>query len=221
MKRVPIHTPSAPSVSAAASPRPSYRPPAATTGTCSPTASTTCGHERHRRHGAGVAAGLGALGDDEVAPAGDGGDGVADLAAHRADEDVGVVQRVDGLAGHAEAGDEDAGAALDDVVDALLDLPRHGREQVDAERLGGQLADLGHLVGQLVGAHRRGAERADAAGLADGGDEAVVGHPAHPGEHDRVLDVEQVGETGAHGRDGSGVHVGPTWCSMGDGHSST
>ena len=51
--------------------------------------------ERHRGDGAGVAAGLGALGDDEVAPAGDGADGVADLAAHRADEDVGVVQGVD------------------------------------------------------------------------------------------------------------------------------
>ena len=105
---------------------------------------------------------------------------------------------VDDLAGHAEAGDEDAGAALDDVVDALLDLAGHGREQVDAERLGGELADLGHLLGQLVGAHRRGAERADAAGLADGGDEAVVGHAAHAGEHDRVLDVEQVGESRAH-----------------------
>ena len=49
--------------------------------------------ERHRGDGAGVAAGLGALGDDEVAPAGDGADGVADLAAHRADEDVVVVQQ--------------------------------------------------------------------------------------------------------------------------------
>ena len=48
-----------------------------------------------------------------------------------------------------------------------LDLAGQGGEQVDAERLGGELADLGHLLGQLVGAHRRGAERADAAGLAD------------------------------------------------------
>ena len=83
-------------------------------------------------------------------------------------------------------------------LDALLDLPGHRREEVDAERLGGQLADLGHLLGQLGDAHRRGAERADAAGLAHRGDEPVVRDAAHPGEHDRVLDVEQFGQTGAH-----------------------
>jgi len=43
MKRVPIHTPSAPRASDAARPRPSNSPPAATTGTRSPTASTTWG----------------------------------------------------------------------------------------------------------------------------------------------------------------------------------
>ena len=43
MKRVPTHTPSAPSTRAAASPRPSTMPPAATTGTRSPTASTIWG----------------------------------------------------------------------------------------------------------------------------------------------------------------------------------
>ncbi len=43
MNLVPIHTPSAPSASDAASPRPSNNPPAATTGTRSPTASTTWG----------------------------------------------------------------------------------------------------------------------------------------------------------------------------------
>ena len=55
----------------------------------------------------------------------------------------------------------------------------------------------GHLVGQFLGAHRAGAERADATGLADRGDEAVVADPAHAGEHDRVLDLQQFGETGA------------------------
>src|SRR5579884_2542903 len=43
MKRVPTHTPSAPSDRAAASPRPSKIPPAATTGTCPATASTIWG----------------------------------------------------------------------------------------------------------------------------------------------------------------------------------
>ena len=43
MKRVPTQMPSAPSASAAARPRPSKMPPAATTGTVSPTASTIWG----------------------------------------------------------------------------------------------------------------------------------------------------------------------------------
>ena len=43
MNRVPIHTPSAPSASAAARPRPSKIPPAATTGISAPTASTIWG----------------------------------------------------------------------------------------------------------------------------------------------------------------------------------
>jgi hypothetical protein len=42
MNRVPILTPAAPSMSAAAMPRPSKMPPAATTG-IGDTASTTCG----------------------------------------------------------------------------------------------------------------------------------------------------------------------------------
>ena len=43
MNRVPIHTPSAPRARAAARPRPSKMPPAATTGMWSPTASTIWG----------------------------------------------------------------------------------------------------------------------------------------------------------------------------------
>ena len=66
----------------------------------------------------------------------------------------------------------------------------------------GQGAHPGHLVGE-AGAHGRRAERADAAGLADGGDELVVRHAAHAGEHDGVLDVEQFGEPGAHARERS------------------
>ena len=108
------------------------------------------------------------------------------------------VEQVDDLARHAEAGDEDARAALDHALDAVLDLAGHRGQQVDAERLRRQLADLCHLLRQLVDAHRRRAERADAAGLADRGDESVVAHAAHAGEHDRVFDVEQFGEPGAH-----------------------
>ena len=90
------------------------------------------------------------------------------------------------------------GAAVDHGLDARFDLAGQRGEQVDAERLGGQLADRGHLGRQLVGPHRRGTQRADPAGLADRGDQAVVADAAHPGEHDRVLDVEQFGQPRAH-----------------------
>ena len=67
------------------------------------------GDEGHRGDRAGVAAGLGALGHDEVAAGLDRGDGVADLAAHDDDEHVVVVAQVDDVAGDAEAGDEHRG----------------------------------------------------------------------------------------------------------------
>ena len=84
------------------------------------------------------------------------------------------MQQVDHLARHAEPGDEDPRPAVDDRLDARLDLAGQRGQQVDAERLGRQLPHAGHLLGQLVGAHRRGPERADAAGLADRGDQPVV-----------------------------------------------
>ncbi len=91
MKRVPIHTPSAPSASAAARPRPSKIPPAATTGHPVADRVDDLRHERHRRDVSGVAARLGALRDDDVAPGLDRGDRVAHLAAHDRDEHVVLV----------------------------------------------------------------------------------------------------------------------------------
>ena len=122
MKRVPIQTPSAPRASDGGQ-APAVEQ-AAGGDHRHPVADRVddLGHEGHRGDRAGVAAGLGALGDDEVAAALDGGDGVADLAAHAPDQHVVVVQQVDGVAGHAEAGDEDPGAALDDVRDLGRDL---------------------------------------------------------------------------------------------------
>jgi hypothetical protein len=84
---------------------------------------------------------------------------------------------------------------LDDALDALLHLTGHRREQVDAERLAGGGAHLGHLLGQFVLAHGAGPERADAARLADRGDQPVVADATHPGEHHRVFDVEHVRQT--------------------------
>ena len=142
MKRVPIQTPSAPSASAAARPRPSKMPPAATTGTRSPTASTTWGTSGMVATVPGVPAGLGALGDDEVAAGLDRGDRVADLAAHVDHEDVVVVAQLDDLARHAERGDEHRHPLRDEVLDVGEHLGGQRGEQVDAERLRGSGLDL-------------------------------------------------------------------------------
>ena len=59
-------------------------------------------------------------------------------------------------------------------------------------------ADRGDLGHHLLVAHGRGAEAAEPAGLGHRGDQRGVGHPAHAGQHDRVLDAEHVGEPGLH-----------------------
>ena len=74
------------------------------------------GHEREGGDLAGVAARLGALGDDDVAAGLDRVDGVAHLAAHADHQHVAAVAEVDHVAGHAEPGDEHRGALVDDVV---------------------------------------------------------------------------------------------------------
>ena len=56
-------------------------------------------------------------------------------------------------------------------------------------------------VDHLLGAHGRRAEAAEAAGLGDRGDHPVVGDTAHAGEHDGVFDVQHLGQSRAHGGD--------------------
>ncbi len=80
--------------------------------------------EGHRGDRAGVSTGLGALGDDEVAAAGDRADGMAHLAAHRGDDDPGVVEGVDDVPRDTESGDEQRRSAIDDVTDPRVDLVR-------------------------------------------------------------------------------------------------
>jgi len=104
---------------------------------------------RDQGHGgnrAGVAAGFGSLGDDEVDTAGHRVDGVANLAAHAADEDALGMQQVDRFARNAEPGHEKFGTTVDHRLNAPFDLPRQRGEKIDAERLVGQLADCCHLM---------------------------------------------------------------------------
>ena len=105
---------------------------------------------------------------------------------------------VDHLGRHAEAGDEHRGAALDDLLDLADQVPGHGGEQVDAERLVRGLADLGDLGHHPLVGHGRGAEAAEPSGLGHRGHQGGVGHAAHAGQHDRVVDAEHVGQSGLH-----------------------
>ena len=60
--------------------------------------------------------------------------------------------------------------------------------------------DRRHLGHHRLVAHGRGTEAPEPSGLRDGGDELGVGDAAHAGQHDGVLDPEQLGESCAHRR---------------------
>ncbi len=201
MKRVPIHTPSAPSASDGGQAPPVEQPAGRDHRHPIADGVDDLGHERHGGDLAGVAAGLGALGHDDVASGLDRGDGVADLAAHVHHQHVLAVAQLDDVAGHAQPGHEHPAAALDDGLDLRLHVARSGGEQVDAEGLVGQRPHLGDLFDHLVEAHGRRAHAPEASGLADRRDQGRVRHPAHAGEHHGVLDLEDVGQSGAHDRD--------------------
>ena len=197
MNRVPTQTPAAPSARAAASPRPSKMPPAATTGTRSPTASTIRGHERHGGDETGVPTRLGALGDDEVAARVDGPLGVDHLAAHVGHQDVVAVTEIDHRGRHAESGDEDRCAALDQKLDALDEVTGRS-QQVDPEGTVGRRAHRRDLSRHLLVRHSRGPEAAEATGGRDRGHERGVGDAAHSRQHDRMLDAQSFRECRAH-----------------------
>ena len=117
------------------------------------------GDEREGRDLAGVPAGLGALGHDEVASGIDGTHRVLDLAAHADDDDVVAVAELDDLGRDPEPGHERRGAALDDHLDLLGHAAGHGGEEVDAEGLVGGCAhgrDFRHHLRVAHGGRRPG-----------------------------------------------------------------
>ena len=143
-------------------------------------------------------ASLGALGHHKVAPTGHGSHSVANFASHAAHQNVVRVQQVDDLARHAEAGNEDACATVDDGLNTGFNLARECGEQIDAKWLGCERAHLGHLERKFVGPHRARPKRADAACFADGSNQLVVTHAAHTGQHDWVLDFQEFGQACVH-----------------------
>ena len=110
------------------------------------------------------------------------------------------VEQVDGVARHAEAGDEDPRAAVDHRLRSGSTCPGRAvsRSTPNGLAVSSRTSAISSASSSSPIVQRP--ERAEAAGLADRGDEAVVAHPAHAGEHHRVLDVEQVGQARAHGR---------------------
>ena len=110
------------------------------------------------------------------------------LAAHHDDLHSVVVHHLDEFLRHRKSGDKD--------LDFFFDHHRHvrahhignRREQIDGERLVGQLASRADFGAQILGAERRGADNAKAARVGNRGHELVHRDPAHPGEENRVLD---------------------------------
>ena len=146
-----------------------------------------------------MTAGLGALGHDEVASGVDGAHGVVDLAAHVDDEHVGAVALLDHLGGNAESRHEGGRAAVDDDLDLLRHAAGHGGEEIDREGLVGGRAHGGYLGLHGSAAHGAGTEAAEAARFRDGRHQFGVRDASHSGQHDGVLDAEQLGEASSHG----------------------
>ena len=91
----PVHAPSAPIATAAAICLPVTIPPAASTGTAPVDGLDDLGDQHHRRHLAAVAAGLGALRDDQIHARRDLFDGMLLGADERGDGDAALLARVD------------------------------------------------------------------------------------------------------------------------------
>jgi hypothetical protein len=86
------------------------------------------GDERQRRHGPRVAAGLGALRDDDVAAGLDRTAGVVDLPAHVHDEHAVAVAELHDVTRYAEAGDEDRRALVDEELHLRGQIAGHRRQ---------------------------------------------------------------------------------------------
>ena len=163
--RVPMTTPLAPRDRAAARPRPSAMPPAATTGT-SPAASTTWGTSDHRADEAAVPAGFAALGDQHVGAAVEGPAGLVDVHHLLHPQAAGLVRPLDELAGIAHVvGDHRRTGGEGGLERVGVEGPRL---MVDGERPIGQVAQLGPLPLQIGERPGRRAKTAQPAGTADG-----------------------------------------------------
>ena len=88
-------------------------------------------------------------------------------------------------------GTRSSSTSCDDVVDV-----RGQQHEVDAEGLVGERLRAADLLAQDVGRHLPGADDAEPARVADGGDELGRRRPGHAALDDGVLDAEQLGQPG-------------------------
>ncbi len=156
------------------------------------------GHEGQGGDEAGVAPRLGSLGHDDVTSGVHGAARAVDLPAHVDDQKPVTVAQVEHVGGDAESGDEHRGAAFDDLLHLLAHVPGHGGQQVDAEGLARELAHAANLLDHHRYRHRGSAEAPEPTGFRHRRDEAVIGDASHSGEHDGVLDPEDLGESRTH-----------------------
>jgi hypothetical protein len=140
------------------------------------------------------------LGHNSVAASLDGGDCVANLAAHAHHNDVVVVTLVDDLPRHTEPRNKHCGATSDDEIDLRWHVPGSSRQEVNAEWFGGDRSNCLHLRHDSVVAHRGRTKAPKATTFGHCGNYFAVGNPAHSGEHYWVFDVEEFGQSRAHPR---------------------
>ena len=157
------------------------------------------GDQGHGGDQAGVAAGLGALGHHDVAPGVEGPPGVVHLAAHVDHQDAVAVAELDHL-GRAPPGRPRTPRRPPSMTCSTWPTRSPGMAVSRSTPNGLSVAartcgDLGHHP--LV-AHGRGAEAAETPGLGDGGDQRGVRDAAHAGQHHRVLDTEDLGQSRLH-----------------------
>ena len=157
------------------------------------------GDEREGGDLPGVPACLGALRHHQVAAGLDGAHGVLDLAAHADDDHAVAVAQVDDLGRDAEPRHEGGRTALDDRSSTCSVMPPGiAVRRSTPKGLSVAVAHGGDLGRHLLVAHGGRAEAAEAAGVRDGGRQFGIGDTAHSGQHDGVLDAEQLGEAGSH-----------------------
>ena len=151
----------------------------------------------HRSDTAGVAAAFRPLRDDHVAAGFGGFHRVLHVAGHAHHHDAGLFQFSDDRHRHAQPGDERLGAALDDHVHIGGERFGLGGEQIDAERLVGQVLHARHLIGDELGRQASHAQGAETAGVGNRRADFSIGHAAHAGEQDGVIDTQQITDDSA------------------------